>query len=744
LVLDGKDQQGFCTKTLRQDVARQCPDVDPQVIDYLFAQLDVDYFRVFSVAQIATHVRLLDTVDHEHPVRVHWQSLPEARLELLIVAFDYFGEFSIMTGLLAAHGLNIRAGQVFSYRSGPGRTTPWGHTDGGLIVDVFRLEETAAQPFDQAAQEAFADQLTTLIQLIRQGQLQQARDSLNYRLIEAMRASRTAFTTNPSPVEIDIDNERSADWTVVDIATDDTPGFLYSLSNALAMRNMYIHRVEIDSRAGKVQDRLYLGWRRGGKIVAPEGLRELRLIVALIKQFTHFLTHAPDPVKALRHFDQLMDRLANDGSFHDTFPWLWEAGTLEALATVLGSSDFLWQDFLRQQYAVLLPVLLETTASSQRLEQAELTRLLHQAMRSAQTAAERKDRLNAFKDREMFRIDMRHLLHPELPFGLFSEELTDLAEVVMAEAMSLAQHALQAQHGLPVLTDGSPCAFALFGLGKFGGRELGYASDIEMLCVYSGQGTSSGPERISLSEYADKLVRQLLDLIVARRSGIFELDLRLRPFGTKGPLATSVDAFETYYRAKGRAAPFERQALIKLRWVAGDADLGCHIETLRDDFVYSPMPLELETSVKLRQQQVDELVKSGSTDSKYGRGGLVDIEYTVQYLQIMHGAATPSVRTPNTLEGLNALHAAGYVSRLEYEQLYASYIFLRHLIDALRIVRGHARDLVLPAPESEESTFLARRMGYWEAAEPAVLLFQDIASHMQRVAQIYDERFTQA
>jgi glutamate-ammonia-ligase adenylyltransferase len=81
------------------------------------------------------------------------------------------------------------------------------------------------------------------------------------------------------------------------------------------------------------------------------------------------------------------------------------------------------------------------------------------------------------------------------------------------------------------------------------------------------------------------------------------------------------------------------------------------------------------------------------------------------------------------------------VAGLEYEQLHAAYVFLRYLIDALRIVRGNARDLVLPAPEAEESTFLARRMGYWEAREPAVRLFQDIADHMQRVSQIYDARF---
>ncbi len=741
--MSGEDnaRDAMAQQTLRHDVRQRCADIDPQEIDEIFTQLDAEYFELFTTAQIAAHITLLSTVDRAHPVQVHVTPQPARCVEILLAAYDYFGEFSVITGLMAAYGLNIREGQVFSYHCGPGRTTPWGHTDGGKIMDIFAVEYTPEHPFDATTQDAFIDQLAALIQWLRQGQLQQARDTLNSQLIHAIRTSQSPFAERLLPVDIRIDNESSADWTRVHITADDTPGFLYSLSNALAMRNMYIHRVSIHSHQGRIQDRLDLGWRRGGKIVSPQGLSELQLIVTLIKQFTYFLTSAPDPVKALRYFDQLMDRLADDGSFSDTFPWLWEAGSLKALATVLGSSDFLWEDFLRQQYATLLPVLKETTETSHSVDKEELTTRWRHVMRTASTAEARKDGLNTFKDREMFRIDMRHLLYPELPFGLFSEELTDLAEVVVAGAFELAQHILHERYGAPMLADGRPCALALCGLGKLGGRELGYASDIEMMCIYRGSGTTSGPDQIAVSEYAEKLMRQLLDLIVTRRSGIFEIDLRLRPFGSKGPLATSVEAFRDYYRSEGNAMPFERQALIKLRWVAGDADLGHDIEAMRDAFVYSAAPVDLDASVSLRQRQIDELVTPGTIDAKYSRGGLIDTEYTVQYLQLMHGANTPALQTSNTLEALHVLHAAGRLRRSEYRQLRDAYVFLRHLIDALRIVRGHARDLVLPPPEAEESTFLARRMGYWEESELSSPLFRDMTHHMQCTARIYHNHF---
>ena len=393
---------------------------------------------------------------------------------------------------------------------------------------------------------------------------------------------------------------------------------------------------------------------------------------------------------------------------------------------MLGSSDFLWEDFLRMQHANLLPVLREMQATDQPVDAGTLLQRLADAVQAAGTAPARKVALNTFKDREMFRVDLRHLQHADLPFGVFADELTDLAEVVVAGALDVAQTDLAERYGRPLLEDGQPCPFALFALGKFGGRELGYASDIEMLCVYGGSGATSGPQRLANTEYATLLVQHLRDLIVARQSGIFEIDLRLRPHGAQGPLATSREIFQVYYSSDGQAADFERQALIKLRWVAGDPELGRQVEGWRDRYVYSAAPFDLKAAAALRERQIAELTTPGQIDSKYGRGGLVEAEYTAQYLQLRHGQGLPELRIPSTLRAIAALRKAGVLADGDADELAEGYRFLRRLIDAQRIVRGHARDLVLPPLESDEFLFLARRLGYWEEDDAAAQLASDI------------------
>lgn len=729
-------------QTLRTEVARRCPQVAPEVLDDFFEQLDDDYFTLFTAAQVAAHVQLVAAIDDQHPLHVRVVPRSAVSAEILLVGYDLLGEFALITGAMAACGLNIREGQVFSYKRGPERLTPWGgHTRGGLIVDLFTVDYHADQPFDASAQEAFTAHLTTLIQLQRQGKQQQARDTLNYRLINAIRTSSRSFPGRLFPVEVRIDNTASPDWTVVHITAEDTPGFLYSLSNALAMRDFYVHRVNIRSIQGKVQDELCLGWRHGGKITSDKGQQELRFIVVLIKQFTHFLTMAPDPAMALQHFDQFLERLAANTSLGDDLDWLCQDGTMQALATMLGSSGFLWEDFLRMQHANLLPVLQEMHATDHPMDAATLRHQLREVLQAADTPPGRKAALNTFKDREMFRIDLRHLLHPDLPFGVFADELTDLAEVVMGGALEAAQADLSERHGRPLLDDGTPCPFALFALGKFGGRELGYASDIEMLCVYGGNGATGGPQPLANTEYATLLVQHLRDLIVARQSGIFEIDLRLRPHGAQGPLATSWEVFKAYYSVDGQAADFERQALIKLRWVAGNADLGRRVEAWRDGYVYSEAPFDLKAAVVLRERQIAELVQSGQIDSKYSRGGLVAVEYAVQVLQLCHGGALPKLRIPSTRRAIEALRDTGVLDDSAAAQLAEAYRFLRRLIDAQRIVRGHARDLVLPSPESDEFLFLARRLGYWGEHDAAARLAADIDAHRKRAARLYAEIF---
>jgi glutamate-ammonia-ligase adenylyltransferase len=280
-------------------------------------------------------------------------------------------------------------------------------------------------------------------------------------------------------------------------------------------------------------------------------------------------------------------------------------------------------------------------------------------------------------------------------------------------------------------------------MGKFGGRELGYASDIEVLFVYGGPGRTSGRRPLDHSEYYERLVQDILQRIEARQEGIFHLDVRLRPHGGKGLLANTLDELLRYYSPSGLAAPFERQALIKLRFVAGDATLGRRVEAHRDSYVYSTVPWDLSTALDLRQRQLKELVERGTINVKYSPGGIVDIEYAVQYLQLTHGHAHPALRTPNTLEALTALETQGLLDRRDAAMLREAYLFLRGLIDALRIVRGHAKDLVLPDAQADEFIFLARRLGYttekWRAG--AARLTADIAGHMERARMFFTERF---
>jgi glutamate-ammonia-ligase adenylyltransferase len=344
----------------------------------------------------------------------------------------------------------------------------------------------------------------------------------------------------------------------------------------------------------------------------------------------------------------------------------------------------------------------------------------------------------------MFSIDMSHLIDPEATLTDFSSALTDLAEAVVEQAARIGREDLLTKYGRPRLESGTVCPFAVCGLGKFGGREMGYASDIELLFVYGGPGRTDGPESLENSLYFERLCQEILNLIEARQEGIFHIDLRLRPDGTKGPLAVSLDRFRSYYDAAGEAAPFERQALTKLRFVTGDPALGRAIEVHRDRFVFGSKPWDRDSALHLRQRQMEERVKPGSVNVKYSPGGIIDIEYAAQYLQIQHGHDRPELRTPNTLEALDRLGRKRLLSKKECGRLRDAYLFLRYLIDGLRMVRGNAEDLILPEESSDEFQFLARRLGYHEAdwKKGARRLAKDVHRHMENVRGFFSHRFS--
>jgi glutamate-ammonia-ligase adenylyltransferase len=164
---------------------------------------------------------------------------------------------------------------------------------------------------------------------------------------------------------------------------------------------------------------------------------------------------------------------------------------------------------------------------------------------------------------------------------------------------------------------------------------------------------------------------------------------------------------------------------------------------VRDAFVWSGEPWDRADALHLRDRQSRELVPAGRFHVKYGPGALVEVEYAAQYLQLEHGRERPELRTPSTLEALDRLGEAGVVSAADRDALRAAYLFWRAVADALRMVRGNARDLLLPEADSDELRFLARRLGYsgtdWREAGRSFLA--DLERHRAAVERFFNARF---
>ncbi len=689
------------------------------------ARMAPSYVDAFSETSIREHARLASRLTPEHPVHVRARPIGEHRWEVTIVAYDYLGELSLITGLLFIHGFNIIEGHVFTYERDPARE------ERPKIVDVFIVQPIERENVE-GRWEAYARDLRDLLRRLHRGAREDVQGEIATRFAHAL-TRHPEITDILYPVDIDIDNTASERYTLLRIHATDTVGFLYEFTNALALQDIYIARVTVRTQGTWVEDILWITDRQGRKIDDPQRQQELRALTVLVKHFTHLLPRAPDPKAALIHFRQFLGELLRRPHWLDDLTSLQRPAVLRTLAHLLGVSEFLWNDFLRLQYEHLFPLLQEADTRIHRKSKATLWFDLQSSLQHLQGAAAR-DALNAFKDREMFRIDMRYILG-DTDIDGFAEELSDLAEVVIHAAVDRIYRELVAQHGEPTLADGTPCPFTVCALGKLGGREMGFASDVELMFIYKGGGRTRGPRPISNARFFERLVREFLNTVRAKREGVFEIDLQLRPYGKAGSLAVPLRLFETYFQPGGPAWPYERQALLRLRAIAGDEAFGREVEALRDSLIYTGAPFDVDAMRAMRERQLRHLVKGGHINAKYSPGGLVDIEYLVQALQLTYGSPYPELRTPNTSEALTRLAQLGILDREDARRLRQAHRFLRRLIEALRVVRGQARDVTVPPPDSEAFLFLARRMGY---GDDTAALRRDLEEHMNFVLALQE------
>ena len=330
--------------------------------------------------------------------------------------------------------------------------------------------------------------------------------------------------------------------------------------------------------------------------------------------------------------------------------------------------------------------------------------------------------MRLFKQREILRIGVREL-YKHANVRSLTRDLSNLADACLQIAYEAAQILFDTRFGKPMYEtpEGEclPSHFVVFAMGKLGGRELNFSSDIDLLFVYDREGETQGGERgIANSEYFHKLGEQIIKAMAeATTDGIiFRVDMRLRPHGRMAPLATNLESTVEYYERYGRA--WERQALIKARAAAGNKALGAQfIERVRQ-FVF-PRYFDDETLEDIRETklQMEAMIENrGETEIevKLGKGGIRDIEYTVQMLQLLNGGRMEELRTPSTLTAIKLLGRYNLLSPFEATTLASNYAFLRKVEHRLQI-EGSQQRHVLPSDTRALDVF-GMRMGYEDGA----------------------------
>ena len=315
---------------------------------------------------------------------------------------------------------------------------------------------------------------------------------------------------------------------------------------------------------------------------------------------------------------------------------------------------------------------------------------VEQTLALCSDTAAAKRALRTLRQAVMAQIAWRDI-HLAVPLTDTITALSDFADCILQKALAWLQHQLTPRFGQPKDDAGEPLELLILAMGKLGGQELNFSSDIDLIFIYGQNGLTQGGRReLEHQEYFDRLGRELISLLneTTAEGFVFRVDMRLRPFGDSGPLSCSLDALEHYYAVHGR--DWERYALIKARAVTGDPRTRQRLEQLVRPFVYRRY-LDFGALEALREMKAVINTEATSDalheDVKRGRGGIREVEFTGQLFQLMRGGREPDLRQPSLLAILAVCVDRGYLEAPEVETLLAGYTFLRTVEHRLQQVR---------------------------------------------------------
>lgn len=475
--------------------------------------------------------------------------------------------------------------------------------------------------------------------------------------------------------------------------------------------------------------------RQGGR-QTDELLAELEPLVprSAAKKVPKLLETVPDRDAALRN---LVEHFRN-------LPWKPEpedcdGRTLYAALTVFGNSRYLsnlllnWPELLRW---ALDPDNLERTIPHGELRSDLGSFIAHADDEAAALLLAR------FKRKHMLRIALRDLLSVA-PVADIALDLSTLADVTIQGAYDHIRQQLVRRFGRPLCDVDSGqilCHFSVLALGKLGGSELNFSSDIDLMYVHTGAGSTWGPVVTTNDDFATQLAMRLTRLLsmMTPEGFSYRVDLRLRPEGSAGELVVPISSAVRYYF--NRARDWELQMLLKARPVAGNLPLGRRFLRIVTPRIYRTTTdfsqVEKLAETRDRMQKQRRLRPPGTLDVKLDPGGIRDVEFLVQCLQRLYGGQDRFLRSGGTMYALHRLREKGYLGRWDYAKLYEAYSFLRTVEHRLQLADNRQTHELAARGEALER--VAFQMGIREGADPGAALQSKVREHFSEVTEIYE------
>ena len=441
----------------------------------------------------------------------------------------------------------------------------------------------------------------------------------------------------------------------------------------------------------------------------------------------------PNPDATLVNLSRVSDSLGGKGVLWELFSF--NPATLQLYVRLCASSDYLSSILI--SHPGMIDELMDSLVLDRLPRREHLKAGLDELCQGAEDVT---PILSSFKNAQHLRVGVRDILGKS-EISESHRALSDTAEVIVCKVAELEWRRLEDKYGVPKLESGQDCQWVILGLGKLGGREPNYHSDLDLVFLYDGSGRTSPRRRGAegttnhhfFSQLAQRLIKRLTNNGPTGR--LYETDARLRPTGRSGALAVSVPEFERYF-ADGPGELWERQALCKSRVVYGaDSAAERTMRAVRQAMFARPCTERCMAEVAAMRGRLERDTRPNNL--KRGPGGTMDVEFIVQSLQLRHGQRHPDILAPGTLEALGRLQAAGVLAAADAKFLQQSYRLLRSVEARIRLMDAAGRhDLPADRVELEKLAFLLQMPS---ADHLEQTCFESLRGNRQRFEQIVGE-----